>query len=407
YAQLVVNTKSYKDVEDILPGLQKWADENIAQAEVITRKFGIGPYESWPVQARFSGPAIADPDILRGLADQAVTIMERSPDAALVRTDWRNKVKKIVTDYDQVNARWTSITRTDIGDATRRAYDGLAVGVYREKDKALPIMLRHVDAERSQFIDHIGELQIRPFAAIESIPLSQITKSIRVEWEDPMIWRWDRRRAITVQAVPSTLATKLRDGVLAEVEAIELPNGYSMEWDGEYRSSLDAQQSLIPGMIPMAVIILLIIVALFNGFKQPLIIILIIPFMLIGITSGLLLTGQPFGFVALLGAMSLAGMMIKNAIVLLDQINFELADGKEPYDAVVEAAMSRLRPVVLAAGTTILGVIPLLQDVFWKAMAVTIMFGLAFGTLLTMLLVPALYGIFFKVDIPKKSAEEK
>ena len=207
--------------------------------------------------------------------------------------------------------------------------------------------------------------------------------------------------------MPSTLATKLRDGVLAEVEAIELPNGYSMEWDGEYRSSLDAQQSLIPGMIPMAVIILLIIVALFNGFKQPLIIILIIPFMLIGITSGLLLTGQPFGFVALLGAMSLAGMMIKNAIVLLDQINFELADGKEPYDAVVEAAMSRLRPVVLAAGTTILGVIPLLQDVFWKAMAVTIMFGLAFGTLLTMLLVPALYGIFFKVDIPKKSAEEK
>jgi multidrug efflux pump subunit AcrB len=196
------------------------------------------------------------------------------------------------------------------------------------------------------------------------------------------------------------LATKLRDDVIAELEAIELPTGYSMEWDGEYRSSLDAQESLIPGMIPMAVIIALIIVGLFNAFRQPLIIVAIVPFVLIGIVVGLLVTGQPFGFVALLGSMSLAGMMIKNAIVLLDQIELELKDGKAPYDAMVDAAVSRLRPVLLAAGTTILGVMPLLQDVFWISMAVTIMFGLAFGTVVTMLLVPVLYSIFFKVPIP-------
>ena len=125
-----------------------------------------------------------------------------------------------------------------------------------------------------------------------------------------------------------------------------------------------------------------------------------IPFALIGVTVGLLATGQPFGFVALLGAMSLVGMMIKNAIVLLDQVNIELAEDKSPYDAVVEAAVSRLRPVMLAAATTVLGVIPLLPDVFWVAMAVTIMFGLAFGTVLTMVLIPVLYATFFRIKVP-------
>ncbi len=400
YGQLIVNTRTFKDVKTLQPMLQEIADEKIAEARIITRRYGIGPYESWPVEARFSGPAVADADVLRGLARQGTAIMQGSPEALLVRTDWRNRVKKIVTEYDQVNARWTSITRADIGDATRRAFDGLSVGTYREQDKLLPIMLRHVEEERQSFANQIDALQVRPFGAEQSVPLSQVTTGVNVEWEDPMIWRWDRRRAISVQAVPKALATKLRDDVIAELEAIELPSGYSMEWDGEYRSSLDAQESLIPGMIPMAVIIALIIVGLFNAFRQPLIIVAIVPFVLIGIVVGLLVTGQPFGFVALLGSMSLAGMMIKNAIVLLDQIELELKDGKAPYDAMVDAAVSRLRPVLLAAGTTILGVMPLLQDVFWISMAVTIMFGLAFGTVVTMLLVPVLYSIFFKVPIP-------
>jgi multidrug efflux pump subunit AcrB len=233
--------------------------------------------------------------------------------------------------------------------------------------------------------------------------LSQVTTKIETEWEDPLIWRWDRRRAISVQAVPTTLATSLREDVIEKIEQIELPRGYSMEWDGEYRSSLDAQQSLVPGMIPSAVIILLIIVALFNSFRPLLVIITIIPFILIGITFGLLVTGQPFGFVALLGAMSLVGMMIKNAIVLLDQMKLELEDGKAPYQAVVDSALSRLRPVLLAAGTTILGVLPLVQDVFWVSMAVTIMFGLAVGTFLTMILLPVIYCIFYKIPAPEKS----
>jgi multidrug efflux pump subunit AcrB len=148
------------------------------------------------------------------------------------------------------------------------------------------------------------------------------------------------------------------------------------------------------------VIVLFVIVALFNNYRQPVIIICLIPFASIGITLGLLLFNQPFGFLALLGAMSLAGMMIKNSIVLLDQVNIEQEAGKSPYEAVVVSAMSRLRPVGLAAGTTILGVIPLLQDVFWIGMAVTIMAGLAFGTIITMVFLPVLYCTFYKIPSP-------
>ena len=185
-------------------------------------------------------------------------------------------------------------------------------------------------------------------------------------------------------------------------ENIELPPGYTLEWDGEYNSAKESQQALIPGIVPAVVIMLLIIVALFNAYRPPLIIFFTIPFVVIGITVGLMITGVPFGFIALLGAMSLSGMMIKNAVVLLDQVNLNLAEGMSPYQAVVEAAVSRLRPVVNAAATTVFGMAPLLQDVFWLSLAVTIMFGLAFGTILTMIVVPVLYASLFRIPAMNK-----
>jgi multidrug efflux pump subunit AcrB len=234
--------------------------------------------------------------------------------------------------------------------------------------------------------------------------LAQVTRDIRVEWEDPIINRWERRRCISIQASPrNTTYPGLKSQVVDAFSQLELPPGYEIFLDGEDESTVDAQSSLIPGSIPAVAIILTIIVALFNALRPPLIIILTIPFALIGIVAGLLPTGTPFGFMALLGAMSLAGMMIKNAIVLLDQVNIEQAAGKSPYEAVVISGVSRLRPVVLAAATTVLGVMPLLQDVFWVSMAVTIMAGLTFGTLLTMFVVPVLYTILFEVPSPKKA----
>lgn len=199
--------------------------------------------------------------------------------------------------------------------------------------------------------------------------------------------------------MPVALPT-LRASVLHDFEDIELPPGYTLDWGGEYEDTVSAQASLIPGVVPAVAIMTFIMVALFNAFRPPLVIIATIPFAAIGITAGLLAFDVPFGFLALLGAMSLSGMMIKNAIVLLDEVNLNLDREQSRYDAVINAGLSRLRPVALAAATTVLGVIPLLQDVFWIGLAVTVMAGLAFGTILTMIMVPTFYASFYKLESP-------
>ncbi|CEF49425.1 unnamed protein product, partial [uncultured bacterium] len=401
YGQLIVSLKDFRDAEKLMHEIDVWAGENLADAEVIPRKYGLGPSETWAVRLRISGPAVADPATLRRLADEAKEIIAASPQAKVVRTDWLQRVPTIVAEYDITNGRWTNVNRKGIADATRRAFDGVTVGQYRQKDKLLPIVLRAVDSERDEAATALPTLQVSSALGENTIPLGQVTRDIRLQWEDPLIWRWDRRRAVTVQAVPVGLATELRTPELVEkISKIKLPPGYTMEWDGEYKSALDAQASLVPGIVPAALIMALILVGLFNSYRKPLIIVLIIPFAMIGVTLGLLITRQPFGFVALLAAMSLAGMMVKNAIVLVDEIDALQAAGQAPFDAVINAAVSRLRPVLLAAGTTVLGVIPLLSDVFWVSMSVVIMFGLTLGAVITMVLLPTIYSLFFRIRNP-------
>jgi multidrug efflux pump subunit AcrB len=405
YGQLIVSLKDFRDAEKLMHEIDVWAGANLADAEVIPRKYGLGPSETWAVRLRISGPAVADPATLRRLADEAKEIIAASPPAKVVRTDWRQRVPTIVAEYDITNGRWTNVNRKGIADATRRAFDGITVGQYREKDKLLPIVLRAVDSERDEAAATLPALQVSSALDGNAIPLGQVTRDIRLEWEDPLIWRWDRRRAVTVQAVPVGLATELRTPELVEkISKIKLPSGYTVEWDGEYKNARDAQASLVPGIVPAALLMALILVGLFNSYRKPLIIVLIIPFAIIGVTLGLLITRQPFGFVALLAAMSLAGMMIKNAIVLIDEVDALQAAGQTPFNAVVNAAVSRLRPVLLAAGTTVLGVIPLLTDVFWVSMSVVIMFGLTLGTVITMVLLPTMYSLLF--GIRNGAAEE-
>lgn len=406
YAQLIVNFEDFEGVNSLIPELDTWMDENVPQALTVMRRYGMGPSETWKVEARISGPALADPEVLRGIGNDGVKILESSRDAKVFRVDWRQRVPKVVAQYNQERARWSLISRANIARATQRSFDGYYVGQFRERDKLLPILLRKPDEERRQFAASIDSLQVHPSMSPDTVPLSQVTTGIDIDWEDPIIWRRDRRRTITVQANPpdGVAASALREQVVAAMEDMPLPAGYQLEWGGEHESSQDAQMSLIPGIVPALVVVALTIVMLFNAFRPPLIIVCVIPFAMIGVTLGLLLTGQPFGFLALLGAMSLCGMMTKNAIVLLDQINTEKAAGKSDYCALMDAAVSRLRPVVLAAATTVLGVAPLLPDVFWVAMAVTIMFGLAFGTVLTMVLLPVLYACFF--GLPKTSTNE-
>jgi multidrug efflux pump subunit AcrB len=398
YGQLIVNTRTLEDVDAVMEYITPWLEENKSYALTRVRKYGVGSWNDWIIEARFSGPAEADPEILRALAEKGKAILEASPWTKEVRSNWRQRNRKIIPTYSQERGRWTGVSRDDVAHATKRAYDGLPVGLFREGDDLIPIVLRLQEDERQIAAANLETVQVVPSGSTETVPLSQVASNIEVEWEDPIIWRWDRRRAITVQCSPDGMsASALRSSILADFEAIELPPSYTLEWDGEFDTQQESLSGLIPGLIPGLTIMVLITVLLFNAFRPPLIIFLVIPFALIGITAGLLGTATPFGFMALLGAMSLSGMMIKNAVVLLDQINVEQAAGKSPYQAVIISAQSRLRPVVNAAATTIFGMVPLLQDMFWVSMAITIMFGLAFGTVLTMVVVPVLYATFFRI----------
>jgi multidrug efflux pump subunit AcrB len=401
YGQIIVNTLDYDAVVGLIGELTPWVAENYPQALTRVRKYTVGPGDTWPFELRIAGPAGADLDTLRRLGEEGMAILRASPLAKQVRTDMRQRVQKVVVDYNQERARWAAVSRTDVAQATKRAYEGMPIGLYREDDTMLPIIARDAEQDRQRMAGQLDLVQVQPSLALQTAPLGQVVDGINLEWEDPIINRFNRRRQVAIQASPDGgTFPALRADVKGQFDAMELPLGFDQMWDGEYDSTMRAQLSLVPGMIPAIVIMTLIIVALFNSLKPSIIIMLVVPFALIGITAILLPTQVSFGFMALLGAMSLIGLMIKNAIVLLDEIETNKKNGMMPYDAVVAAGMSRVRPVVLGAATTVLGVIPLVADAFWQAMALTMMFGLMVGTGLTMVLVPTFYAVVNKVKSP-------
>src|SRR5262249_10055865 len=273
----------------------------------------------------------------------------------------------------------------------------VGAGTFPKETRLLPIIARPPLAERSD-VDAIHSMQIWSPAAKRMIPLSQIVSGVEIEWEDPVVMRRDRFSTITVHADPRTgLPSHLFGRVRSRIEAIELPPGYTLEWGGEHEDSARARAALARP-IPFALaLMVIIVVALFNSFRTTAAIWLTMPLAIIGVTTGLLLTGQPFGFMALLGVLSLGGEQIKNAIVVLDKVSSEIAKGKAPYQAILDGSTSKLRPVAMVAITTILGMIPLVRDPFFGAMAVCIMFGLGFACVLTMIVTPVLYAIICNV----------
>ena len=404
YAQLVVNVDNLSNVDVVIDKFEKWLSQHNPGHITRVRKYAVGAFDDWKFEARFSGPANADPGVLRELAKQGIAILEASPYAKEVRTNWRQRSREIVVEYNQERARWAGISRENVASATKRTFDGNSIGLYREGDELIPIVIRSMEDERQSAASDLSLVQVIADHSTESLPLSQVIDDTLLKWNDNIIWRWDRRRAISVQASPeNATAPTLMADVKQKFEAVPLPPGYTLEWDGEYDSSKQSGDALAPGLGPAVIVMLIIIVALSNAYRPPLIMILVIPFVMIGITPGLLITGASFGFIALLGIMSLSGMMVKNSVVLLDQIKLNIAEGMPAYKATIEAAVQRLNPVVNAAATTVFGMIPLLGDVFWVAMAVTIMFGLAFGTLLTMLLVPVFYATFYRLRAPAEA----
>jgi multidrug efflux pump subunit AcrB len=393
FAQLMVSVDDYTKIPELQKKVRDYARANCPQAQIFTRKFLLGPGAPGKIRARFSGP---DPNRLRELAAQAKSIMAENPNAKDIRTDWRQRTKVIRPLFSPVEAERTGINRPQVATALKSAFEGKIAGVYREGDKLLPIIVRSPLSERKD-IESINNIQIFSPVAGRMIPLRQVVSGIETTFEDPIVRRRNRMRTITVICDPAkgtadTLLSQLRP----QIEALKLPAGYKLEWGGEYEDSKDSQESLFDN-VPMPLLIMILsVIMLFNALRQPVIIFLCVPLSVIGVTAGLLLTNLPFGFMALLGLMSLSGMLIKNAIVLIDQIDLEAKQGKDLFSAISDASVSRVRPVTMAAVTTVLGMIPLAFDAFFNSMAVSIMSGLAFATILTLFVVPVLYAIFFK-----------
>ena len=395
YAQLLVDVADFEEMGRINNEVQDYLEANFTDGQVQVRRFILGPGEPGKIQARFFGE---DPNTLRRLAGEATAILEEHPNAFGIRTNWRERVMMIRPVIDEDQANRNRLTRSDITNALLQGFQGVTVGVYREGDELLPIIARAPDEQRLD-VASIRNLQIWSPAGNRMIPLRQVVTGFETTFENEIIYRMNRQRAITVLADPRVgEAAPLFAAVRPAIEAIELPPGYRLEWWGEYKSSNDARAALA-GSLPMFFLAMVVLtVALFNSMKETAVIWLTVPLAIIGVTVGLGTTGQPFGFMATLGFLSLSGMLIKNAIVLIDEINLQKREDKKPIDAVLDSAVSRLRPVGMAAATTILGMAPLFPDAFFVSMAVTIAFGLGFATILTMVVVPVLYSIFYKVE---------
>ena len=393
YAQLIVDVHDYRSIKDLGPQIE---DELAARyPDVLTyhSSFQLGPGSNGKIQARFSGPDIA---VLRRLAEETESIFRADSDSKSIRTDWRERVKLVRPVLADQRANASGITRPMVAQAMKQAFQGEVAGYYREDDLSIPIIIRASGSDREN-ISSAQNLQIWSPVALRNIPLRQVVSGFETVFEDEIINRRDRKRTIIIFADPDTgLASQLFARVREPVEALELPIGYTLEWGGEYEDSGKANEALASNIPVFVLAMILVTIVLFNSLRQPLIIWLCVPLAIIGVTVGLLSTGQPFGFMALLGFLSLMGMLIKNAIVLLDQISLETSEGKELLPAIIDSGTSRLRPVAMAALTTALGMIPLLLDAFFASMAITIIGGLVFATMLTMIVVPVFYSIFYR-----------
>ena len=431
YAQILITVKDAKKIPEMFVSMQNDLDKLFPQAIVNTRMFTMGPSTGGKIQLRINGP---DPEVLRVLGNKAQAIALDDPISKGVRNEWRTKVKVLRPQMAEAQARRAGIDRPEIATAMEMAIEGTPSGLYREKDELLQIIARAPESERIDF-DNLGAIPVWSPAARKMIPMGQVVNGFKTEFEDPHIWRRGRTKMLKMhidarEGFPSVLLARIKPKIeqalgvdveqktgkavspdkwtdstipIKNLDMIPLKGmpGYYIAWGGEAEDSARAQASLASYMKIFFSLMVLIVIWLFNSIKKTLIIWLTVPLSLIGVTAGLLIFGQPFGFMPLLGIMSLAGMLIKNAIVLIDQIDTELAGGKQPLLAVIDSGLSRLIPVSMASLTTILGMVPLLQDAFFVAMAVTIMFGLGFATVLTLIVVPVLYTIFFKIKYEK------
>ncbi|MGX9521250.1 efflux RND transporter permease subunit [Vibrio mediterranei] len=401
YAQLQVRATSRDNMFELLHKLDDNLASEFAAPTFQLRLMEFGPSPASKIEARIIGP---DPQVLRDIAVQVEDVLIADPGARNIRHDWRERTKELVPQFNESKARRLGISKEDLSNTLQLAFGGNTIGVFRDGTQMLPIVTRLIEDERVDYAS-LQNISIWSPMLQTYVPVEQVIDNVTLDWQEPIIQRRDRKRTLTVLADHDVLgdetAASLFARVKPQVESLPLPDGYTIEWGGEYESSKDAQEAMFKSL-PMGYLLMFIItMLLFNSLKKPLVIWLTVPLSIIGVAFGLLLSNMPFSFTALLGLLSLSGMILKNGIVLMDQINLELESGKDPYLAIVDSAVSRVRPVSMAALTTILGMIPLVFDAFFGSMAVTMMAGLGFATVLTLIVVPVLFAIFFNIKPAK------
>lgn len=423
YGELIVDYTSPKALIASIDEIQDHLNEHFPDAYIRVKRYNL-MYKKFPIEIEFRGP---DPEVLRNLSAQATGIINSSPAVYMPTTDWEPKVPVLMVDYNQPVARSIGLTRQDVGLSIMSATDGIPTGVFYDGIESKTITVKCVDKDGKpiESIEHTPVFSMIPSltgidrqtlqglmtgavteeeilaSVLQTVPLSQASNGVYIDWEEPVVIRSNGERAMRVQCypVPGQAVENARQTIAQQIENIDLPTGYSMRWEGERKASNESMKYLFM-YYPLAVILMIaILIMLFKDYKKPMIIILCIPLLFIGIIAAMLLSGKTFGFVAMVAALGLVGMLIKNGIVLMDEITLQISDGVEPVKALMDSSESRFRPVMLASLTTILGMIPLLGDSLFGPAAVVIMGGLLVGTLITLLFIPVLYALFFKIKI--------
>ncbi|MDR3327539.1 MAG: efflux RND transporter permease subunit [Prevotellaceae bacterium] len=424
YAEFIVDFKDYKTMQKLRGQIEEYFYENYPDAYTRFRLYNLSILTSHTVEVEFSGE---DPKVLRDLERQAEEIMRacKLVNAHTISSDLDEPVKVLKVDYSNPVALKTGTMRTDASNALLAATDGLPIGTFIGENSTMPINLkiRNEDGSRIKDLNNLPVWNLVPnFRAIgkkditnvvvgsstesdlqkkliSPVPLSQISNNIRLDWEESVINRTNFYRTIQAQCEPivSSSAEDVKNAIKTQINGIKLPQGYSMCWRGEYQLMALALKNILKLLPLTAIVIVLLLILLFNDIKKTVIVIICLPFAFIGIVPGLLLFSQPFSFVAIVGMIGMAGMLIRNSVVLIDEIDIQEGLGKNRYDAVINATISRLRAIMMTSTATILGVVPLLTDPMFKPLAVVLIGGLLVGTVITLILLPIFYAMFFGV----------
>ncbi len=424
YGELIIDFTSSDALEENMDAIQQYLTTHYPDAYVKLKRYNL-MYKKYPIEAQFLGP---DPAVLHRLADSARIIMERTPEVCLITTDWNPDVPVLTVEYDQPAARALGLSRNDVSISLLTATGGIPIGTFYEGIHKDNIYLKSVN-EQGKPIEDLNNTQI--FSQLPSVnglmdkeflvklqsgnfdrneivetlmgstPLQQISKRIDVRWEPSVVPRYNGQRSQRVQCSPAPgIETEYaRQAIAEQIEAIQLPEGYSLQWQGERKASTQSMKYLFQNF-PLAIVLMIaILIMLFKDYRKPIIILCCLPFVIVGVVIVMLLTGKVFNFVAIVGTLGLMGMLIKNGIVLMDEITLQISQGVEPVTALIDSSQSRLRPVMMASLTTILGMIPLLPDAMFGSLAASIMGGLLFATVITLFFIPVLYALFFKIKV--------